>query len=137
MNADTEPESVVVKARDIKPYHYGVWCVTKDGAGNESKPFCNTIVHIRWSDDGKYLWFGLESLNTIKTDPDKELEVVPERDPFAQGTRDRYASWVLPPPPCAKRTTRYDHRYQWSASGPECGECGAAHEPNLEPSQDK
>lgn len=131
MFTDTEPESVIVKARDIKPYHYGVWSITRDEAGRESKPFSNTIVYIRWCDDGKHLWFGLDTHNTMKVEPDEEVEVIPERDPYHQRTRDKYASWVLPPPP--KRATRYGHRYQWSASGPECGECGAVHEPNLEP----
>ena len=133
MATDTEPESVTVKARDIKPYHYGVWSVTRDEAGRESAPFSNTIVHIRWSDDGKHLWFGLDTHNAMKVEPDEEVEVIPERDPHTQRTRDRYASWVLPPPPRAKRATRYDHRYQWSASGPECDLCGFLHEPNLEP----
>ena len=28
---------------------------------------------------------------------------------------------------------RYDHRYRWSANGPECDLCGFVHQPNLEP----
>lgn len=128
--AQPTPNTVTLKARDLKPYHYGVWCSVRDPeTGNESKPFCNTIVYIRWNGDGKYLWLGLETHNTIKVAPDEDVEVIPERGTHAQ-TRDRYAQWVLPPP---RRTQRYDHPYTWSASGPECGVCGRIHEPNLEP----
>ncbi len=35
--------------------------------------------------------------------------------------------WATPAP------ARYDHRYRWSADGPECGLCGFIHQPNLEP----
>lgn len=97
------PESVTIKARHIKPYHYGVWCVTRDDQGNAIEGFVNTIVHIRWSDHGEYLWFGLDTHNTMKVLPDEEIEVIPDRDPLAQRTRDRYADWVLPPPPTFKR----------------------------------
>lgn len=54
----------------------------------------------------------LDTHNTMKVAPDGEIEVVPERGPYSQ---------------------RYDHPYKWDASGPECGVCGAVHEPNLEP----
>lgn len=136
MNTETEPPEVVtLKARDVKPYHYGVWCTVGDPeTGRESKPFSNTICVIKWSEDGEHLWFGLDTHNTIKVAPDEEIEVVPERGPHAQRTRDRYAQWVLPAPP--KRTQRYDHPYKWDASGPECSVCGAKHEPNLEPLED-
>ena len=127
MDTETEPESVMVKARDIKPYHYGVWCSIEDG-----EPFANTICYIRWSDDGKHLWFGLETFNTMKVEPDEEVEVIPERGEHGQRTRDKYANWTLPPPPTPKRT-RYDHHYKWSAESPMCGLCGVQHEPNLEP----
>jgi len=126
----SEPVSVTLRARDVKPYHYGVWCSIEDG-----EPFANTICHIRWSDDGKYLWFGLDTHNTMKVEPDEEVEVIPERGAHSQRTRDRYAAWTLPPPPTPKRT-RYDHRYRWSPDGPECHLCGERHEPNLEPEDD-
>lgn len=135
MNTETEPPEVVtLKARDIKPYHYGVWCIVGDpDTGNKSKPFSNTICSIKWSEDGEHLWFMLDTHNTMKVAPDEEIEVVPERGPHSQRTRDRYAEWVLPAPPKPKRTQRYDHPYRWDASGPKCGVCGAVHEPNLEP----
>ena len=127
----SEPVSVTLRARDVKPYHYGVW--SSIGGG---KPFSNTICSIKWSDDGEHLWFMLESHNFYKVAPDEEIEVVPERGPYSQRTRDRYAEWVLPPPPTPKRATRYDHRYRWSPDGPECHLCGFMHEPNLEPEAD-
>ena len=128
MNTETEPESVTLKARDLKPYHYGLWSSIEGG-----KPFSNTICSIRWSEDGEHLWFMLESHNFYKVAPDEDIEVIPERSPYSQ---DRYAEWVLPPPPKPRRTQRYDHPYAWSASGPACGVCGAVHEPNLEPLED-
>lgn len=126
----TEPVFVTLKARDVKPYHYGVWCSIED-----NEPFANTICYIRWSDDGKYLWFGLDSHNTMKVEPDEEVEVIPVQSVYTQRTRDKYAAWTLPLPPKPK-PTRYDHRYKWSADGPECDLCGAQHEPNLEPEDD-
>lgn len=132
LSEDTKPESVTVKARDIKPYHYGVWSSLRDpDTGRESKPFSNTVCLVRWSKDGNYLYLGLETHNSIKIAPDGLIEVIPECGPNSWA-RERYANWELPPPP----KTRYDHRYKWSASGPECDLCGFLHEPNLEPLED-
>lgn len=127
----TEPEFTTLKARDLKPYHYGLWSSVEGG-----EPFSNTICIIRWSEDGEHLWLLLETHNPYKVAPDEDIEVIPERSSSSQTTRDKFASWVLPPPPKPKRTKRYDHPYKWSAIGPECGACGFAHERNFEPLED-
>ena len=124
----TEPTFVTMKARDLKPYHYGLWSSVEGG-----KPFSNTICVIRWSEDGEHLWLGLESHNSYKAKPDEEIEVVVEVGPYSKDLRERYAAWVLPPPPVPRRTQRYDHAYLWSSDGPACGTCGEVHQANLEP----
>jgi hypothetical protein len=92
-----EPEIVTVKARDIKPFHYGVWSVVKGDDGNpDSEPFCNTICSVGWSDDGTNLWFGMESHNFMMVKPDEDVEVIANHNPYQQQTRDKYAAWVLP-----------------------------------------
>lgn len=88
-SAANEPAFVKVRARDVKPYHYGVWCSIGDG-----EPFANTICHIQWSDDGEHLWFGLDSHNTYKAAPDEMLDLV-ETTAFER-TRAKYVDWELP-----------------------------------------
>lgn len=93
----TEPESpptVMVRARDIKPYHYALWCRIQDG-----KPFCNDICGVRWSEDGKKLWFMLESHNFFDSEPDEMVEVVEVKGTHSEYLRAKYADWVLSDPP--------------------------------------
>lgn len=123
-----EPTFVTMKARDLKPYHYGLWSSVGDG-----EPFSNTICIIKWSEDGEHLWLCLDSHNFHKISPDEDIEVVVEVGPYSKSTRNKYASWTLPPKPKPEGTQRYDHRYQWSADGPECGICKTVHQPNFEP----
>jgi hypothetical protein len=103
MNSDAEPETVTIKARDIKPFHYGVWFISKNDVGIESKPFSNIICSVGWSADGTHLWFGLESHNFMMVKPDEDVEVIANRNPHQQRTRDKYAAWVLPAPVSARR----------------------------------
>ena len=125
MSAD--PIFVTVRARDVKPYHYGIWSST----GGE--PFANCICIVKWSEDGKHLRFMLESHNFFEAAPDEEVEVVDlTSNPVWGWSRKKYAEWVLPPPPTPP-VPRYDHAYRWSADGPACAVCGSVHQPNLEP----
>lgn len=66
------PELKRVRARDVVPYHWAVWCTVGDG-----KPFGNTVEHVSWSEDGEHLWFLLGTHNTYKAKPDEEVELVP------------------------------------------------------------
>lgn len=121
-----EPTFITLRARDVKPYHYAMWTST----GGE--PFANCICGVKWSDGGKDLWFMLESQNYYKTDADDLIELVDIRfNPVWEQTRKRYSDWSLPAPVAEPK--RYDHRYRWSADGPECDLCGSVHLPNLEP----
>lgn len=86
-----EPESVTIKGRDLKPYHYALWCSTMGG-----EPFANTIDLIRWSDDGEYLWLMLDTHNFHKVGPDEDIEVIPLNP---TGYYAKYADWTLPPRP--------------------------------------
>ncbi len=73
----TEPEkprTEMVRAIDIVPYQYAIWCTV---AG--SQPFENEIVSRKWSEDGKRIWFMLESFNFYDADPTECVEVVPFR----------------------------------------------------------
>ena len=121
-----EPTFVTLRARDVTPYHYGIWSST----GGE--PFANCICDVKWSDDGEHLFFMLESQGFYRVAPDEEVEVVDLRsNPVWEWSRKRHADWSLPAPVIAPK--RYDHRYRWSADGPECDLCGSVHLPNLEP----
>lgn len=89
--APAEPTFTKVRARDVKPYHYGLWSSVQGG-----KPFCNTICHVRWSEDGKTLFFGLDSHNFYEVAPDEIVDLVAEDDTFGRALRDKYESWTLP-----------------------------------------
>jgi hypothetical protein len=67
----TTPTTVLVKAIDVKPHRYALWCTIAD-----SKPFANEIVHRQWSEDGARIWFGLDSQNVLDAEPDEMLELV-------------------------------------------------------------
>jgi hypothetical protein len=88
------PPTIMVRARDIKPYHYALWCRIEDG-----KPFANDIVGVRWSEDGTKLWFMLESHNFFDALPDEMVEVVEMKGQHCEYLRAKYADWVLPDPP--------------------------------------
>lgn len=91
----TEPESVKVLARDVRPYHYAVWFTYQGG-----EPYANAIMSVRWAEDGEHLLFGLESHNTLKARPDEVLELVDTSNmPVWQKRRETYSNWVLPSPP--------------------------------------
>ena len=63
-----EPEFVNVLGIDVIPYQYAVWCSIRDG-----EPFANPIVSRRWSDDGEFIWFMLDSHNFAKCKPDEVM----------------------------------------------------------------
>lgn len=67
-----DPDEIELRALDIVPYRFGIWCTV---AG--SLPFVNPIVHRSWSEDGEYLWFMLDSHNFHKAKPDDMVKVVP------------------------------------------------------------
>lgn len=122
----TEPTFLTLLARDVKPYHYGLW----SSVGGE--PFANCICAVKWSEDGEHLSFVLESHNFYKVKPDEEVKVVDLSGSKARAwLQEEYADWTLPPAP--RRAMRYGHAYRWSPDGPECDLCGSVHLPNLEP----
>jgi hypothetical protein len=100
----TDPATVKIVARDVKPYHYALWSSICGG-----KPFANSICHVSWSEDGEKLWFGLDSFNTLSAAPDEELELIP-LDPHDYLV-NKYRDWKLPPRPVAPKL---------------CGACGQA-----------
>lgn len=76
------PKMEKVRACDVVPYHWGVWCRIK--SPDYPHPFTNTIEGVTWSEDGAHLWFTLGTHNFHKADPDEELELVPcELPPFS------------------------------------------------------
>ena len=109
MKETESPPTVQVRARDVKPYHYGIWCSIGDG-----KPFVNTICGVRWSEDGNSIWFMLESHNFDRADPDEVLDLVEERGTFSETLREKYKDFVLGDPP--QKLSYEDVERRWSAA---------------------
>lgn len=93
------PEMVKVKATEVKPYHYGVWCSIE---GRE--PFTNPICVTKWSEDGKRVRFMLETHNFDSAEPDEILDLVP-LNPDAWHAQ-KYSHWTIGPPPKANEPFR-------------------------------
>jgi len=72
-----EPKQVTIKAIDVRPYRYAIWCTV-----GRSTPFANEIVSVTWSEDGEYLWFMLDSHNFHKVSPDDTISVVKVRSSY-------------------------------------------------------
>ena len=85
------PPTVTIKARDVKPYHFGMWCTVGGG-----RPLVNEIVVVCWTDDGKRIKFMLGSHNFWFGDPDEVLDLVPI-EPSAYFI-EKYGDWQLPSP---------------------------------------
>lgn len=84
------PPSVRIRACDVKPYFYGLWCSIQEGT-----PFVNDIVVVSQKDDGT-LAFMLDSHNFLTgIDPNDVIELVPLRKP-GEWAINRYQDWVLP-----------------------------------------
>jgi hypothetical protein len=86
----TKPTLVTVKAIDIQPYRYALWCSIGDG-----EPFANEICHVAWSKDYKRVLLGLDTHNGYAVDADAEIDLVPVDGYLA----DKYVAWKLPPRP--------------------------------------
>lgn len=98
----TMPETKKVKAIDVMPYRWALWCTLGD-----SKPFANLIVHRQWDSDGKRIVFGLDSHNFYFAAPDAELDLIPAdmstipADLLARmDARDAKTMAEIPNPPC-------------------------------------
>lgn len=86
-----EPVTVQIRARDVRPYHYALWCSV-----GGSPPFANDIVHVGWHSDGRVVWM-LDSFNFDFHDPDEVIElVVVEPSPTMAAM---YGAWELGPKP--------------------------------------
>lgn len=70
--SEGRPETKRIKARDVRPYHWGIWCTV----GDDPKPFVNSIEGRSWSDDGSKIWFMLGTHNFHCAAPDEELDLV-------------------------------------------------------------
>lgn len=66
------PEETAIKAIDVKPYRWALWCSV-----GGSEPFLNDIVCRKWSEDGEEIVFMLDSHNYLSSKPDDELNLVP------------------------------------------------------------
>jgi len=85
-------QRVMVRAQDVVPYHYALWCSFRGG-----EPFANPICQVEWSEDGSYLYFLLDSHNTYRVEADAEVELV-LREP-SPGEASYAAAWQLKPRP--------------------------------------
>jgi hypothetical protein len=72
-----EPVLVNKLALEVTPYEHGIWCAIADG-----RPFVNTIVLRRWSENGEKIHFMLDTHNFLIMAPDEEMEVVEKPEPF-------------------------------------------------------
>lgn len=66
------PEQTKVRAIDVKPHHWGVWCTV----GDRPEPFVNEIVTRKWSEDGSKILFMLDTHNFMSADPEEVLDLV-------------------------------------------------------------
>lgn len=87
-----KPETVMVKAPEVKPYHYGLWCSIEDG-----KPFVNTFVGAKWSDDGSKVLYMLDTHNFLSVAHDEMVEVVPLNP--SKYCAEKYGNWNIGPRP--------------------------------------
>lgn len=85
-----EPECVQIRAVDVRPYHYGVWCTVGGG-----ELHTNPIVAMKWSEDGTQIVFMLDSHNFMFEDPNTVLELVP-LEPSAYA-KEKYGAWHIEP----------------------------------------
>ena len=95
---DAPPPLVTMKAIDVRPYLYAVWCTV----GDDPKPFANDLVHRKWSDDGEFIWWMLDSFNFVKHKPDDLVQVVQIEDPHLPTNHDTEPETFLarrPQPP--------------------------------------
>jgi hypothetical protein len=69
------PTIIQVRAIDIKPNHYGIYCSIASIEGG--KPFVNPIVLRRWCEDGQRISFMLDSHNFDIYAWDEMVNVVP------------------------------------------------------------
>lgn len=67
------PAHQFVKAIDVRPYRWGVWCTI----GDRPTPFVNVIESCRWSEDGRKIWWMLGTHNTQLAAPEEMVELVP------------------------------------------------------------
>jgi hypothetical protein len=74
----SEPAFVKIRADEVKPYRWGLWCTVGGG-----EPHSNPIVSAKWSEDGQRIWFMLDSHNFYDAEPDEVLELVPLGDFWA------------------------------------------------------
>lgn len=65
-------ETQKVKALDVVPFRWALWCRIGDG-----EPFANPIVSAKWLEDGR-IGFMLDSHNFLIVEPDAELELIPQ-----------------------------------------------------------
>lgn len=66
-----EPTQITMKAIDVVPHKYGLWCSVGNG-----EPYVNPFCHRKWSEDGESIWFMLESHNFYNAKPDEDMKVV-------------------------------------------------------------
>lgn len=72
-----EYKTVTLKAIDVRPYKYSIWCTIAD-----SESFVNEIVYRKWSEDGEYIWWMLDTHNFAKHKPDEMVEVIELEDKY-------------------------------------------------------
>lgn len=65
------PEETEVFASDVRPYEWARW-----DSIESSEPFSNTIVSVKPSDCGEFLWFMLETHTFFKARPNDVLKLI-------------------------------------------------------------
>jgi hypothetical protein len=79
---------VKVRAIDVRPYRYALWCASGDGR----RACANQIVHREWTENGQCICFGLDSHNTFRAKPDEELELIPCEDASSQDDQQEFVA---------------------------------------------
>ena len=102
-----KPRTDSIFAIDVVPYRWGVYC-----GEAEARPHVDTIVHMRWSDDGSKIVFATADGVTLTASPNALLQLVavPVAPlPFEVEFRVRHELWMM------------QHRPQSTAPCPTCG----------------
>jgi hypothetical protein len=94
--SDATPAGQKVRAIDVRPYQWAIWCTVADhfGPDGKLKPFANEIEGRKWSDDGQSIWFMLGTHNFYNAKPDDVLELVPIEPKSPKVTDEEQADFV-------------------------------------------
>ena len=82
----SKPTIIQKRAIDVTPHNHALWCSVGGVA-----PFANTIEYREWGEDGKEIFFGLDTHNGFSAEPDELMAVVEEQPDVSP---ELLAEWI-------------------------------------------